>query len=52
MRRSGIEGDTRPLLMVGLTPFSEVPEHMAERLDRNMMFVVMNNVVVYNIYYS
>ncbi len=48
--KSNLERETRPILMVGLAPFSLMPQFLAERLDKNMTFIVLNNVVLYSLY--
>jgi hypothetical protein len=50
IRTSGIEKDQRPVILVGLAPFTKLPEYLAERLARSANFVEMNNVLVYYLY--
>ncbi|NBQ54830.1 MAG: hypothetical protein EBU49_14785 [Proteobacteria bacterium] len=48
--KSNLERETKPILMVGLAPFSLMPQFLAERLNKNMTFIVVNNVVLYSLY--
>ena len=50
IKKLNLEGETKPILMAGLAPFSVMPEFIAERLNKNMTFIVLNNVVLYALY--
>ena len=50
IKKLNLEGETKPILMAGLAPFSVMPEFIAERLNKNMTFIVLNNVVLYVLY--